>query len=96
MNGNGLGFEHLFSLLQLFSVYSLAFIRFNHNYAVTTLENLELQSLVKESCRSGTAFFDTAERYGSHLKTALGVSEKRCIFLLCVCIYILSCQGLMC
>jgi hypothetical protein len=70
------------------SVHSLALTFFNHHYAVTTLENLELQSLVKESCRSGTAFFDTAERYGSHLKTALGVSEKICFFTLCVFIYI--------
>ena len=41
---------------------------------MTTLKNLELQSLVKESVRSDAALFDTAERYGSHLKTALGVS----------------------
>ena len=41
---------------------------------VTTLKNLELQSLVKEAYRSDAAMFDTAERYGSHLKTALGVS----------------------
>jgi hypothetical protein len=87
MNVNGLGFESQ-SLLMFVSVYSLALTFFNHHYAVTTLENLELQSLVKESCRSGTAFFDTAERYGSHLKTALGVSEKRCFFLFCVYIHI--------
>jgi len=41
--------------------------------SLTTLENLELQSLVNEACNSDAAFFDTAERYGSHLKTALGL-----------------------
>jgi len=41
--------------------------------SLTTLENLELQSLVNEACDSDAAFFDTAERYGSHLKTALGL-----------------------
>ena len=40
---------------------------------MTTLKNLELQSLVKESKNADAAFFDTAERYGSHLKTALGL-----------------------
>jgi len=41
--------------------------------SLTTLKNLELQSLVKESKNADAAFFDTAERYGSHLKTALGL-----------------------
>jgi pyridoxine 4-dehydrogenase len=41
--------------------------------SLTTLENLELQSLVNEAVESNAAFFDTAERYGSHLKTALGL-----------------------
>lgn len=41
--------------------------------SLTTLKNLELQSLVKESCNYNGALFDTAERYGSHLKTALGL-----------------------
>jgi len=41
--------------------------------SLTALENLELQSLVDEACNSDAAFFDTAERYGSHLKTALGL-----------------------
>lgn len=41
--------------------------------SLTTLKNLELQSLVKESYRSDAAFFDTAERYGTHLKTAVGL-----------------------
>ncbi len=40
---------------------------------MTTLENLELSSLVKEAYNSNAAFFDTAERYGSHMKTALGL-----------------------
>jgi len=41
--------------------------------SLTTLENLELQSLVNEACKYDAAFFDTAERYGNHLKTALGL-----------------------
>jgi pyridoxine 4-dehydrogenase len=34
---------------------------------------MELQSLVNTACASDAAFFDTAERYGSHFKTALGM-----------------------
>jgi len=41
--------------------------------SLTTLENLELQSLVNRAYLSDSALFDTAERYGSHLKTALGL-----------------------
>jgi len=41
--------------------------------SLTRLENLELQSLVNTACRENAAFFDTAERYGSRLKTALGL-----------------------
>lgn len=41
--------------------------------SLTTLENLELQSLVNKAYLSDAALFDTAERYGSHLKTALGL-----------------------
>lgn len=41
--------------------------------SLTTLDNLELQSLVNEAYGLDGAFFDTAERYGSHLKTALGL-----------------------
>lgn len=41
--------------------------------SLTTLENLELQSLVKEAYDLDGAFFDTAERYGSHMKTAFGL-----------------------
>jgi len=40
---------------------------------ILELENLELQSLVNKACASNAAFFDTAERYGSHYKTALGL-----------------------
>mmetsp|Transcript_8637 Transcript_8637/g.12679 ORF Transcript_8637/g.12679 Transcript_8637/m.12679 type:complete len:437 (+) Transcript_8637:37-1347(+) len=40
---------------------------------LTTLENVELQFLIKEAVSSDTAFFDTAERYGSNAKTALGL-----------------------
>jgi len=41
--------------------------------SLTELENLELQSLVQTACTSNAAFFDTAERYGSHIKTAIGM-----------------------
>jgi pyridoxine 4-dehydrogenase len=37
------------------------------------LGNLELQSLVNIALESNAAFLDTAERYGSHYKTALGM-----------------------
>jgi len=38
-----------------------------------SLENEELEDLVAAAYRSNAAFFDTAERYGSHLKTAIGL-----------------------
>lgn len=38
-----------------------------------TLENEELEEVVSAAYRSNAAFFDTAERYGSHLKTAFGM-----------------------
>ena len=41
--------------------------------SLTTLENLELQALVNKSYFKNAALFDTAERYGSHIKTALGL-----------------------
>lgn len=41
--------------------------------SLTTLKNLELQSVVREAYNSDAALFDTAERYGSHFKTALGL-----------------------
>lgn len=41
--------------------------------SLTELQNLELQVLVKEAYESDVAFFDTAERYGSNLKTAFGL-----------------------
>jgi aryl-alcohol dehydrogenase-like predicted oxidoreductase len=34
---------------------------------------MELQSLVNTACEENAAFFDTAERYGSNWKTALGL-----------------------
>lgn len=39
---------------------------------VFTLENEELEDVVSSAYRSNAAFFDT-ERYGSHLKTAVGM-----------------------
>mmetsp|Transcript_19346 Transcript_19346/g.41654 ORF Transcript_19346/g.41654 Transcript_19346/m.41654 type:complete len:446 (-) Transcript_19346:217-1554(-) len=47
------------------------------------LENLELQSLVNTACASNAALFDTAERYGSHLKTALGLGWGETEKLIC-------------
>lgn len=37
-----------------------------------SLENDDLQDLVNEAYDANAAFFDTAERYGSHVKTAIG------------------------
>lgn len=37
------------------------------------MENDELQDLVHEAYDRNAAFFDTAERYGSHVKTAIGL-----------------------
>lgn len=36
-------------------------------------ENEKLEEVVNEAYRSNAAFFDTAERYGSHFKTAFGM-----------------------
>lgn len=36
-------------------------------------ENQEVEEVVTEAYRSNAAFFDTAERYGSHFKTAFGM-----------------------
>ena len=36
-------------------------------------ENQEVEEVVTEAYRSNAAFFDTAERYGSHFKTAVGL-----------------------
>ena len=55
----------LYLLLTVFFIYQ--------SFSVTTLENLELQSLVSEASNENAAFFDTAERYGSHIKSALGL-----------------------
>jgi len=38
-----------------------------------SLENEDLEDVVMSAYRNNGAFFDTAERYGSHLKTALGL-----------------------
>ena len=42
-------------------------------FAVFSLENDDLQEVVSEAYGSNAAFFDTAERYGSHIKTAIGL-----------------------
>lgn len=41
--------------------------------AIFTLENNELQDVVAMAYQSNGAFLDTAERYGSHFKTAMGM-----------------------
>lgn len=41
--------------------------------SVFSSENSELEALVSTACKTNVAFFDTAERYGSHYKTALGL-----------------------
>jgi len=38
-----------------------------------TLENPDIEDLVRVACNENSAFFDTGERYGSHLKTAFGL-----------------------
>ncbi len=38
-----------------------------------SLENDDLEDLVNEAYAANAAFFDTAERYGSHVKTAIGM-----------------------
>lgn len=38
-----------------------------------SIENGELENLMDEAWKSNAAFLDTAERYGSHLKTAFGL-----------------------
>ena len=40
---------------------------------VTTLENAELQKIMNEAYNLDSAFYDTAERYGNHMKTAFGL-----------------------
>lgn len=41
--------------------------------SITSLRNPELQSLAFEARASGVSFFDTAERYGGHMTTAVGL-----------------------
>ena len=36
-------------------------------------ESQEVEDVVTEAYKSNAAFFDTAERYGSHFKTAFGL-----------------------
>ena len=40
---------------------------------VIKLENKEIEQVISKAYQSNAAFFDTAERYGSHIKTALGL-----------------------
>lgn len=48
--------------------------RFTHSVPpVTSLQHMELQSLVDTACQHNIGFFDTAERYGSSVKAALGM-----------------------
>jgi pyridoxine 4-dehydrogenase len=42
-------------------------------FTVFSLENDELEDVVATAYLSNAAFFDTAERYGSHIKTAMGL-----------------------
>ena len=42
-------------------------------YSVFDIENSELQTLVDTAVQANAGFFDTAERYGSHWKTAFGM-----------------------
>ena len=41
--------------------------------SLTRLENPDLDKLVESACNQNGGFFDTGERYGSHLKTAMGM-----------------------
>jgi pyridoxine 4-dehydrogenase len=43
------------------------------NFLVFSLENDDLQDLVNEAYGANAVFLDTAERYGSHVKTAMGM-----------------------
>ena len=42
--------------------------------SLTKLENPDLETLVESACQQNGGFFDTGERYGSHVKTAMAVS----------------------
>ena len=46
---------------------------FHNKTTVLSLENQELEKLVNYAQQENAAFFDTAERYGSNLKTAVGM-----------------------
>jgi pyridoxine 4-dehydrogenase len=41
--------------------------------SLTKLENTDLDALVESACQQNGGFFDTGERYGSHIKTAMGM-----------------------
>jgi pyridoxine 4-dehydrogenase len=41
--------------------------------SLTKLENPDLDALVESACQQNGGFFDTGERYGSHIKTAMGM-----------------------
>ena len=41
--------------------------------SLTKLENPDLETLVESACQQSGGFFDTGERYGSHVKTAMGM-----------------------
>jgi pyridoxine 4-dehydrogenase len=56
-----------------FELRELTHHHFFLSNAVLNIENVELEKLVSTACKSNAAFFDTAERYGSHYKTALGM-----------------------
>jgi pyridoxine 4-dehydrogenase len=45
----------------------------NTTISVTQIENEDLQKVISTAYQSNGAFFDTAERYGSHAKTAFGL-----------------------
>jgi pyridoxine 4-dehydrogenase len=45
----------------------------NNTTTVTKIENEDLQKVISTAYQSNGAFFDTAERYGSHAKTAFGL-----------------------
>jgi hypothetical protein len=43
--------------------------------SLTGIENDELKKVVDEAWQSNAVFLDTAERYGSHFKTAVGLGQ---------------------
>ena len=47
--------------------------------SVFDIESKELEKVVSTAYKNNAAFFDTAERYGSHWKTTIWVSAKTCL-----------------